>query len=230
MTQISDDTGIRQSIEPTVGHILIVDDHPLFSNGLGDLLLREGLAGHIDHARNLNEAQQQLSAAPGIDLILLDLRLPREGGLALMPFLASAGLPTPVIVISSAEDEGTVRAVQAAGVQGFLPKSAGRRQLVRVIRAVARGETAFPAGLPPAASPSGLTPRQQQVLTLLAEGLPNKRICQVLDLTEHTVKTHVKAVFQQLDVHNRTECVALARSLGLISDRLGVLDADQRSP
>lgn len=62
-----------------------------------------------------------------------------------------------------------------------------------------------------------LTPRQLEVLGLLAEGLPNKRICQVLDLTEHTVKTHLKAIFTHLGVHNRTECVARAQSRGLIS-------------
>ena len=66
----------------------------------------------------------------------------------------------------------------------------------------------------PLVSETPLTPRQLEVLTLLAQGSPNKRICQSLGLTEHTVKTHLKAIFTQLGVHNRTECVNRARALG----------------
>lgn len=231
MPLINPSTGDARLKPPVLDRILIVDDHPIFSDGLASLLQREGLAGHVDHASCVTRALECLAAQPGTDLILLDLRLPGVGGLGLIPQLDQAGLPIPVVVISSAEDESTLRAVRSAGVQGFMPKSAGRDQLVSMVNTIAGGERYFPASAVVQAPPNKLTPRQQDVLALLAEGLPNKRICQVLDLTEHTVKTHLKAVFQQLGVHNRTECVALARSLGLVnSDRLGVLESQQDGP
>jgi len=65
-------------------------------------------------------------------------------------------------------------------------------------------------------TPISLTPRQRDVLALLAEGYPNKRICQKLSLTDHTVKTHLKSLYSALGVHNRTECANLARSMGLV--------------
>lgn len=119
-------------------------------------------------------------------------------------------------MISSREDETSVRAAKSAGAVGFLPKSADRRSLVRMIRRVSSGQLFYPSLQMPTHFQETLTPRQLEVLVLLAEGLPNKRICQVLNLTEHTVKTHLKAIFAHLGAHNRTECVAQARALGLI--------------
>ena len=83
-----------------------------------------------------------------------------------------------------------------------------------MVQSVVRGEGYFPGGVLPLASDMPLTPRQRDVLLLLARGFPNKRICQSLNLTEHTVKTHLKAIFTLLGVHNRTECVNLARERG----------------
>lgn len=200
---------------PLLNRVLIVDDHPFFSDGLSHILLRKHLAAHVDHAVSVEKALISLNAVPDTDLVLLDVGLPGEGGLSLLPRLDDAALPVPVVVISSQEDETTVRAARAAGAQGFMPKSCGGDVLVKVIQRIARGDLCFPAAT--ADDPAlRLTPRQHDVLQLLAEGYPNKRICQELDLTEHTVKSHLKAVFQALDVHNRTECVTLARSLGLV--------------
>ncbi|MGP4845122.1 response regulator transcription factor [Marinobacter sp. 1Y8] len=204
------------SSAPMLNRVLIVDDHPFFSDGLGHILLRERLAAHVDHAVSVEKALTSLNTTPDTDLILLDVGLPGEGGLSLLPRLDDAALPVPVVVISSHEDETTVRAARAAGAQGFMPKSCGGDVLVKVIQRIARGDLCFPAAATADNPALRLTPRQQDVLQLLAEGLPNKRICQELDLTEHTVKSHLKAVFQALDVHNRTECVTLARSLGLV--------------
>lgn len=216
MTAIDSHAPGTGAAETVLDRVLIVDDHPFFSDGLGGILLRQGLALHVDHAASVEQAMNALDHAPETDLVLLDLRLPGEGGLALLPRLDDVGLPIPVVAISSAEDEVTVRAARSAGAQGFLPKSADARALSRMIRAIARGDTWFPDGDGLSAPVVRLTPRQQEVLILLAQGLPNKRICQRLELTEHTVKTHLKAVFELLGVHNRTECVTQARTLGLV--------------
>lgn len=196
--------------------VLIVDDHPFFSDGLGSILLQENLAREVGKVISVHSAILDLQTHPRTSLVLLDLTLQGEVGLSLFGALDKAALPVPVVVISSREDETSVRAARAAGALGFMPKSSGRHTLARMMRSVSAGHAFYPALSHFAVHPVYLTPRQHEVLTLLADGLPNKRICQVLGLTEHTVKTHLKAVFTQLGVHSRTECVAQARALGLI--------------
>lgn len=196
--------------------ILIVDDHPFFLFGLTAILEEELLARAVGCVGTVAEAVEDLQKFPETSLVLLDLGLQGEAGLSLFAELEQLGMPIPVVVISSREDETSVRAAKSAGAVGFLPKSADRRSLLRMIRKVSQGELFYPSLRASAVQADSLTPRQLEVLGLLAEGLPNKRICQALDLTEHTVKTHLKAIFAHLGVHNRTECVAQARALGLI--------------
>jgi len=197
--------------------ILIIDDHPFFLFGLTAILEEEVLARSVVCVGTVAEAIEDLRQSPETALVMLDLSLQGETGLSLFAELEHLGLPVPVVVISSREDETSVRAAKSAGAVGFLPKSADRRSLVRMIQKVSQGELFYPSLQATAIQSETLTRRQFEVLGLLAEGLPNKRICQVLDLTEHTVKTHLKAIFAHLVVHNRTECVAQARALGLIS-------------
>ncbi|MFE8072312.1 response regulator transcription factor [Marinobacteraceae bacterium S3BR75-40.1] len=200
-----------------LARILIVDDHPFYANGLAQVLQSESLAREVICRPTVASAMDVLRASPDIDLILLDLSLPEEGGLALFQALDQAGLPVPVVIISSREDETSVRAAKAAGALGFFPKSADAELLRRMLQRVMLGDTFFPRTLSPIAASEGrLTPRQRDVLKLLSAGHPNKRICQELGLTEHTVKSHLKALFQHLNVHNRTECVTVARELGLV--------------
>jgi DNA-binding NarL/FixJ family response regulator len=194
--------------------VLLVDDHALFSQGLAGLIRQEGLAECVITASTVEAAASLLARQDDFQLILLDIALQGETGLALLPRLARYRKPPPVVIISSSEDEVTVRAARAAGASGFLAKSAGRSALVNMVRSVSRGDGYFPGGVEPVAQDLSLTPRQMDVLLLLAQGFPNKRICQSLNLTEHTVKTHLKAIFNQLGVHNRTECVNLARTRG----------------
>ncbi len=195
-----------------LGRVLIVDDHPLFAQGLAGLMTQAGLADSVVLAGSVDQALEVL--ADDLDLVLLDVSLQGETGLVLLPRLSARARPVPVVVISSSEDETTVRAACAAGAQGFLPKSAGRTALISMCRAIGRGDDYFPGRGRSRAQAPALTPRQMDVLVLLAQGFPNKRICQSLRLTEHTVKTHLKAIFAHLGVHNRTECVSQARLLG----------------
>ncbi|MEP1215287.1 MAG: response regulator transcription factor [Marinobacter sp.] len=202
--------------DPLLPRVLIVDDHPFFLFGLTAILEQEKLVDDVGCVASVTDAVEDLRRHPQTSLVLLDLTLQGEAGLSLFAELEGIGLPVPVVVISSREDETSVRAAKSAGAVGFLPKSADRHSLVRMIRRVSTGQLFYPSLQMPSHSPETLTPRQLEVLVLLAEGLPNKRICQVLNLTEHTVKTHLKAIFAHLDAHNRTECVAQARALGLI--------------
>lgn len=199
-----------------LGRILIVDDHPFFADGLATILRQENLVAEVGQADTVAAAIGDLKAHPETGLVLLDLSLPGEGGLALFSELYGLGLSMPVVIISSTEDERVIRSAHQAGARGYMSKAAGRATLVSMVRQVSRGECFFPDLATVAPAPCYLTPRQREVLRLLAEGLPNKRICQQLELSDHTVKTHLKAIFSQLGAHNRTECVAQARALGLL--------------
>ena len=197
--------------------ILIVDDHPFFSEGLAFALRQSGLVDTVDSCGSVSQARDYLRRFADTDLVLLDLLLPDAAGLTLIHALTREGLPIPVVVVSSREDENAIRAARAAGAQGFMRKSAGAAALAAMMLHIQQGRLWFPDEPMAQDGYQPLTPRQQDVLELLSAGLPNKRICQELDLTEHTVKTHLKAIFASLQVHNRTECVLLARELGLVN-------------
>ncbi len=199
-----------------LGRVLIVDDHPFYADGLAAMLRQESLVLASATVDSVTDAILYLESYPDTDLILLDLGLPGESGLALFGALSSLGLAVPVVIISSNDDELVIRSARKAGAMGYLSKAADRGMLVRMVRQVSAGESFFPDRMPAEAHPCYLTPRQQEVLRLLADGLPNKQICRQLELTDHTVKSHLKAIFSQLGVHNRTECVAQARAMGLL--------------
>ena len=201
-----------------ISEVLIVDDHPFFVAGLAQALRTEHGVATVETADSLGAATRRLRESAQPDLVLLDLNLPDSEGLGLFRALETLGLPIPVVVISSREDESTVNAARAAGAMGFIAKSCDQKVLARMLATIAGGGLFFPES-PAAArteSPVSLTPRQREVLTLLAAGHPNKRICEELNLTDHTVKTHLKALYSMLGVHNRTECANLARSMGLV--------------
>lgn len=214
--QSSYPSALRQS-----GHsrVLIVDDHPFFSRGLAQVLKRDNPTGEVAIASTLAGALADLHRHPETELVLLDLGLPDQEGLTLLRELDAIGLAMPVIVISSREDEEAVLAAEAAGASGFLCKSADTPLLLKTLQQIRGGHTCFP---PCPGRPVGpvvqLTRRQRDVLTLLASGSPNKAICRTLDLSEHTVKSHLKTIYARLDVHNRTECVQLAQQLGLVPE------------
>lgn len=203
--------------QASIRRVLIVDDHPFFVAGLAQALQQSHGVEAVATADSLGEATRELQSGLHPDLILLDLSLPDRGGLGLFGTLETMNLPIPVVVISSREDEEAVNAARAAGAMGFVAKSCDQQSLSRMLSIIAGGRLFFPESmLVTTQAPISLTPRQREVLELLAEGYPNKRICQKLSLTDHTVKTHLKSLYSALGVHNRTECASLARSMGLV--------------
>ncbi|MGQ7957163.1 response regulator [Pseudomonas sp. SP16.1] len=188
--------------------LLLVDDHRIFLDGLSLALapLAENLQIHTAHSAA--QAEQCLRQH-AYDLILLDLRLPDKPGLELLRRWLERGESTPVAVLSASDSALDAQAVLAAGALGFIPKSADGAALRQAVARVLLGET-----LPAPASASPLTPRQLEILQLLAEGLPNKAISRQLGLAEDTVKTHLKTLFETFAVHTRTACVSAARQRG----------------
>ena len=188
--------------------LLLVDDHRIFLDGLRLALapLSPGLQIHT--AQNAAEAESCLRQRD-FDLILLDLRLPDVPGLELLQRWQQQGRLTPVAILSASDSSLDAQAALAAGALGFIPKSADGDALRQAVTRVLLGET-----LPVPRDKAPLTPRQQEILLLLADGLPNKAISRQLGLSEDTVKTHLKALFQELEVHTRTACVSAARQRG----------------
>lgn len=207
---------------PPDTRLLLIDDHQIYLDGLSLTLgsLCEGV--QLDHAHNAAQAIQQVQHN-SYDLILLDLQLPDSSGLALLQKLRTEDAMVPVAILTASNSPSDLDAALQLGAAGFISKTADGKTLLNAVTQllygvqVVIGDENRPLDRQNSARDVGITPRQLEILDLLAEGLPNKVICQRLSLSEDTVKTHLKALFTSLDCHNRTECVSNARKLGLVS-------------
>lgn len=180
-------------------------------------------------ASSMEEALAALDIYPETDLILLDLALPGMDGLTGLPLLREAAPTVPVMVLSARADRDTVLSALNQGAVGFLHKSAGTLEMRHAMDLVLRGDVYAPLDLlcadgadrlseprraeAAAELKSKLTPRQSEVLALMAEGLPNKTIARRMGLSESTVKIHVSAILRELGAKNRTDAVRLAANI-----------------
>lgn len=209
-------------------NLLLADDHEVMRLALRHAL--RSLAGTIAWFEAGDAAQVDAQLANGVDfdLALIDLNMPGSDGVPTIARWRRERPALPMVVLSATEDRGLVRELIALGVAGFVPKSDAAEVMLQAIRLVLAGGTYAPLRLlgdgrgdgrsePAVAAPAaGLTPRQLEVLGLLARGLPNKRIARELGLSEATVKVHLLAIFRVLNARNRTEAVVAAqRRMGL---------------
>lgn len=202
---------------PAPARIVIVDDHPI---------VRRGLRGYLELYSELQVVGEAGSVAEALttiahtrpDLVLLDVQLPGEDGLKVLRVLQSEHNAPKVLVLTSFLDEDYLKGALRHGAVGYVLKHAGQQQLLDSVRAALRGERP----LDPAAAAllaqtrddplPTLTPREREVLALLAEGLANKAIARRLNVAEKTVKTHVSSVLAKLGVRDRVQAALYARS------------------
>jgi two-component system nitrate/nitrite response regulator NarL len=201
-------------------HALIVDDHPLYREGLIGAL-RARLGGFsVSGAGTAEEGLALLEAHPDIELVLIDLRLPGMDGFAALRLYGERFPAVARVVVSGSDDAALVQRAFAAGASGFIPKSLAVEAVAAAIRRVMQGELYVPQIGEPvaaaAASPASLTLRQLEVLRLLGEGYTNKEIARALDITERTAKAHIAAIFAALNADNRTQAVLAAQRAGWI--------------
>ena len=200
--------------------VLVVDDHALFREGVAAMLAREPdleLAGEAADGAAALEAYGRLQP----DVVLLDLQMPGMGGLEVIERLRLDSPKAKIIVLTTYE--GDVQAVRAlkAGASGYLLKSSARRELVDAITAVAAGrryvlaEVAQDIAVHAAEEP--LTPREVQVLEVVASGKGNKAIARELGVSEDTIKAQLRSLFAKLDVTDRTEAVMVGLRRGIIT-------------
>lgn len=213
--------------------LLVCDDHALFREGLGFVLRQLDAEAEVLEAVDADQAFAQVAAQPELDLVLLDLGLPGVDGLEALRRLRAEHPEVPVAIVSASDRPEVVRAALAAGACGFIPKSSSGALLRSALQVIFAGGVYIPtelleaqdagvAGRDAAARASAaalLTPRQQDVLRLVARGLTNREIAGVLGLSEGTVKNHVAAILERLEISNRTEAAWVVRELGL--DREG---------
>ncbi len=204
---------------------LVIDDHPLFCDALTMTLRSIQAQNNVMAANTLEDGLNRLDAGANPDAILLDLNLPDVDGIDGLIRLRSRKPETPVVVISSYDDNRIIASVLRAGAVGFIPKQCGRDELKAAFHRIWRGETYTPPSYqPPSPRPetsdsledhierlSTLTPQQGRILELVCEGKLNKQIAFDLSIAETTVKAHITAILRKLKVHSRTQAVLIAQ-------------------
>lgn len=204
--------------------ILHADDHSMFREGLGFFLKLLDAQVVALEAGNLQSALDKLALESPVDLMLLDLEMPGMNGLEGFYAIRRRYPDLPVVIVSGVNDARIIRTLLDGGARGYIPKLAGSEQLMDALRRILRGEIYLPESLFILPTPSTthddrtspLTSRHQEILPLLAEGMPNKQIADTLKVTEGTIKQHLKELFKRLGARNRTQAVKEARRLGLL--------------
>ena len=210
--------------------VFVIDDHPVVREGFRSMLSDEGIE-IVGEAATGAEAIIGITSV-GVDLILLDLKLPDIDGVALLRRLKEAVPDTPVLVISMHDDPPLVRRAVEAGAAGYALKGIGRRELAGAIHAVCDGEAVLDPGLLRAivggssgvssgkANDTGRTPLthvELDVLRLMAEGMTNAQISERMRWSLATTKRYVQSVLEKLDVSDRTQAAVTAVRLGLLA-------------
>jgi DNA-binding NarL/FixJ family response regulator len=197
--------------------LLLADGHPV---------VRDGLRGLFDADRDFEIVGEAADGAEVVraaieldpDVVLLDLRIPGIDGVAAIGELATRGARARVLVLITHTDADVLPAVEA-GATGYLRRDAPRVELHRAVRAAARGETVLSSGRARRPEPAGeaLSPREREVLELVATGATNRRAAGQLFISEATVKTHLLHIYAKLGVNDRAAAVAEGYDRGLLT-------------
>lgn len=216
--------------------VLLIDDHTLFRSGLETLLERHGIEviAAVGDGREGIVKARELSP----DVVLLDMRMPDMNGLEVLNALRREALAMPIVMLTTSNEEEDLVECLRSGAQGYLLKDMEPIELVTALRESVAGKTVVAPELAgvlarmvvqggespaePRREPtpfSDLTPREMEILCLLAEGQSNKVIARNLGISDGTVKLHVKAILRKLNVHSRVEAAVMAVEQNLCQDR-----------
>ena len=209
--------------------VLVIDDHTLFREGLESLLTRRD----IDVVASVGDGNEGLRLIEELnpDVVLLDMRMPEITGLGVLAALQAKSVSMPIVVLTTSADEKDLVESLRSGARGYLLKDMEPDSLVVALREIVDGKTVVAPSLTPILAKvvqgdfneldeseslfNDLTPRETEILCLLAEGQSNKVIARNLGISDGTVKLHVKAILRKLNIHSRVEAAVLAVEHGL---------------
>jgi two-component system, NarL family, response regulator len=200
--------------------VVIADDHPVVREGLVEVFKSQTDIKVVAEATN-GEETLEMCKQHLPDVLLLDLRMPRKDGLQVLAELARGGISGPrVIVMTTYESEDDIHRSLKTGAKGYLVKDIAPQQIRAAVRRVAAGESFLSGNIAAKLAESiarpELSKRERQVLKDLAYGRSNKEIAQILYISEHTAKAHVRSIMTKLNADSRTEAMAIATKRGLI--------------
>lgn len=209
---------------------LLLDDHQLFLEGFKNILLKQFTDADIFTASQVDVALQIIKEHQNIDLVLVDLSMPNYGGLEFIKALKQDAIFIPTVVLSASENIEEINACLHAGAQGFIPKYYDVPSMLRAISTVNSGKLYLPENIKQGIAQQvyqerkiqetieiyDITARQLEVLALINKGFANNKIADILYISEHTVKSHLKLIFKSLKVSNRVECIHKAKELGML--------------
>ncbi len=220
--------------EPKKINIVIVEDHQVLVETLKLVIQNEGDMQMVGEASSLADCMELLrQTCPTI--LILDVSLPDGDGLTLVPKINKLCPDTNILVLTSFSDEETLMRAMDLGVSGFVSKNQHLSELLSAVRLAAQGEIAIPASLllgllgrkphphrqaTEVPEHETLTPRESEILSYLAQGLSALEIAGMLNISQLTVRTHIRNLIEKLGVHSRLEAVTYALQKGLISPPL----------
>ena len=212
--------------------VLLIDDHALVRKGIEELLQSRGVQV-VASVGSGEEGVRRARELPA-DLILLDVKMPGMNGIDTLRALRAAGVRAPVVMLTMSREDADLGSALRAGAQGYLLKDIEPEELVPALEASLKGNNVVarelvgslarlvggtggpaPAAPRPPAPFAELTPREREILECIADGMSNKMIARALDITDGTVKLHVKAILRKLGMRSRVEAAVAAVEHGL---------------
>jgi len=211
--------------------VLLIDDHALVRKGIEELLQSRGV--QVVAAVGSGEEGVRRARELPADLILLDVKMPGMNGVETLKALRASGVSAPVVMLSMSREDADLSAALRAGARGYLLKDMEPEELVPALEAAVQGDNvvaqelvgslaglvrgdAAPAAAPRKPAPfAELTPRELEILECIADGSSNKMIARTLEITDGTVKLHVKAILRKLGLRSRVEAAVTAVEHGL---------------
>ena len=204
--------------------LVLADDHPIYRDGVARTLVDAGGIDVVGQAQD-GEGAAALCATLRPDLVLLDISMPKGGGIGALKAIMALDPPPLVAMLTASEDEGDLMQALKLGAAGYILKGVGASELVELVRDLAAGRSYVSPGLAgrllvamrgkaAGAAPNplaDLSRREEDILKLVAQGLSNKEVGRKLDLQEKTVKHYMTSILQKLHVRNRVEAAMLAR-------------------
>ena len=197
--------------------VLIADDHPLWRKGVSDYLSSAPDVDIVAEANDGQEALDLLRSTP-LDVALIDMEMPLISGVEVARRASAEGLDVRILALSSYDDEDYVNGLLEVGAAGYITKGMLPASILEAVRAVAQGQGRWfvnPARSAPAGACGDLSPREREVLALVAQGLTNAEVAERLFISAHTVRNHLSRCFNKLGFTTAREAIAWAWQNGL---------------